>query len=101
MAKKSAILRNNKVKSLVKKLEVKRAVLSKIIGDLEEPFESRLMAMKKLSELPRNGSKVRIRKRCEIDGRPRGFIGYFGMSRINFRHYANWGRIPGVKKSSW
>lgn len=48
MAKKSAILRNNKVKSLVKKLEVKRTALSKIIGDLEEPFESRLMAMKKI-----------------------------------------------------
>jgi small subunit ribosomal protein S14 len=101
MAKKSAIIRNNKVKSLSEKLEAKRLNLRKIANNLDESFENRLIAMKKLSELPRNGAKVRVRKRCEIDGRPRGFIGYFGMSRINFRHYANWGRIPGVKKSSW
>jgi len=101
MAKKSAILRNNKVKSLATKLETKRSGLRKVANDLSESFDNRLSAMKKLSELPRNSSKIRIRNRCEIDGRPRGFIGYFGMSRINFRHYANWGRIPGVKKSSW
>jgi small subunit ribosomal protein S14 len=101
MAKKSAILRNNKVKDLANKLESKRQKLCKIANNLDESFENRLIAMKQLSELPRNSSKVRIRNRCEIDGRPRGFIGYFGMSRINFRHHANWGRIPGVKKSSW
>lgn len=101
MAKKSAILRNNKVKSLEEKNRSKRRELSEIAKNVENSFEDRLIAMKKLSELSRNSSKVRIRNRCEIDGRPRGFIGYFGMSRINFRHFANWGRIPGVKKSSW
>jgi len=101
MAKKSAKLRNNKVKSLSDKLKDKREKLCKIANNLDESFEDRLVAIKKLSELPRNSSKVRIRNRCEIDGRLRGFVGHFGMSRINFRHFANWGRIPGVKKSSW
>jgi small subunit ribosomal protein S14 len=57
--------------------------------------------MIKLSELPRNSSKVRYRNRCEITGRPRAYHGYFGISRIMLRKLASQGRIPGLKKSSW
>jgi ribosomal protein S14 len=58
-------------------------------------------AQKKLQKLPRNSSKVRIRNRCSLSGRPRAYIGRFGVSRITFRELALAGKIPGVTKSSW
>jgi len=65
------------------------------------PPEERFAAQIKLSKLPRNGSKVRVRNRCEVTGRPRGFYRKFKMSRIALRDLASLGLVPGVTKSSW
>ena len=89
MAKKSVIARNNKRVKLVAKYAKKREEL-KAAGDLEG-----------LQKIPRNASPVRLKNRCAITGRPRGYMRDFGLSRIKFRELANEGRIPGIKKSSW
>ena len=64
-------------------------------------MEERLVLQKKLNELPRNTSPIRIRNRCFITGRPRGIIGRFKLSRLSFREMALNGEIPGVTKASW
>jgi small subunit ribosomal protein S14 len=89
MAKKSVIARNNKRVKLVEKYAKKREEL-KAAGDFEG-----------LQKIPRNASPVRLKNRCSITGRPRGYMRDFGLSRIKFRELANEGRIPGIKKSSW
>ena len=89
MARKSLIARNEKRIRLAKKYAQKRAEL-KEKGDWEG-----------LQRLPRNASPVRIRNRCFITGRPRGFLRSFGMSRISLREQAAKGHIPGLRKSSW
>lgn len=89
MAKKSVIARNNKRAKLVQKYAKKRAEL-KAAGDYEA-----------LQKIPRNASPVRLKNRCAITGRPRGYMRSFGLSRIKFRELANEGKVPGVKKSSW
>lgn len=101
MAKESAKIRNEKVKKLIEQQAQKRSELKAVAGNQDLPFEERLKAMKKLSELPRNGSKVRYRNRCAITGRPRGNFRHFKMSRITLRELASWGQIPGLIKSSW
>ena len=101
MAKVSAVAKNERRKKLVKKNADKRAKLKAIMNDKSESFENRLNAMFKLSKMPRNSSKVRVRNRCSITGRPRGFFRVFGISRIALRDLASWAKIPGVKKSSW
>lgn len=101
MAKKSRIETNEKRKRTVKKFADKREKLSKIAKDTELPFEERLKAQVALSSLPRNSAKVRVRNRCELTGRPRGYFREFKLSRVTFREYASWGLIPGIKKSSW
>lgn len=89
MAKESVKARQRKRERLVEHYAEKRAAL-KAAGD-----------WKALDELPRNSSKVRLKNRCQISGRPRGYIRYFGLSRIAFRDMALNGIIPGVKKASW
>jgi small subunit ribosomal protein S14 len=89
MAKISQLARNAKRASLVKKYAAKRAAL-KDEGDFEA-----------LQKLPRNASPVRLRNRCAISGRSRGYMRTFGISRILFRELARQGKIPGVKKASW
>lgn len=89
MAKESVKARQRKREAMVAKYAVKRAAL-KAEGDYQA-----------LSELPRNSSSVRLKNRCQLTGRPRGYIRYFGMSRIVFRDMALNGKIPGVKKASW
>lgn len=89
MARKSLIARNEKRIRLVRKYARKRAEL-KEKGDWEG-----------LQKLPRNASPVRIRNRCFITGRPRGYIRSFHMSRISLREQASKGYIPGLRKSSW
>ncbi len=89
MSKKSVIARQRKRERLVAKYAEKRTAL-KAAGDWEA-----------LDRLPRNASPVRLRKRCNITGRPRGYIGAFGISRLVFRDMATSGKIPGVKKASW
>ena len=101
MPKTSAIERNKKRKRLVEKYKVKRAELKALLLNPKTTDAEFFAAQKKLSKLPRNSSKVRIRNRCSLSGRPRGFIGRFGVSRITFRELALSGKIPGVTKSSW
>ena len=101
MAKVSAIEKNNKRKRMSANQAASRQKLKEIAEDLNRPFDERVEAMIKLSQKPRNSSKVRIKKRCSLTGRPRAYHGYFGMSRIMLRELALAGLIPGLKKSSW
>ena len=101
MAKKSAIQKNTRRQRLVAKQANKRSALKATVKNRTLPPEERFAAQIKLSKMPRNGSKVRIRNRCEVTGRPRGFYRKFKMSRIALRDLASLGLIPGVTKSSW
>ena len=101
MAKKSTVNRNEMVKRLVKQYAAKRAALKATANDQNLPLEERFAARLKLAELPRNSSKVRIRNRCELTGRPRAFYRKLKMSRIALRDLASAGQIPGMVKSSW
>lgn len=101
MAKKSSILKNNKRKKTAELHRSKRNAVKKIAKDTSLSFEERLEAQVKLSQMPRDGSICRYRKRCAITGRPRGNVGKFRLSRIKLRELASWGQIPGLLKSSW
>jgi small subunit ribosomal protein S14 len=101
MAKKSSIETNNRRRRLAKKFAGKRQRLKAITVNMELPMEQRFTAQLKLAQLPRNSSKTRIRNRCELTGRPRGFYRKLKMSRIALRELANRGLIPGMVKSSW
>lgn len=101
MANKSKIQQNEKRLRLIKKYAAQRAELKAIIKNRSLPLQERFDAQMKLTRLPRNSSKIRYRNRCQIDGRPRGVISDFGMSRIWLRTLAGDGLIPGLKKSSW
>jgi len=89
MAKKSIEARQRKRERMVAQYATRRAAL-KAAGDYPA-----------LDKLPRNASPVRLKNRCQLTGRPRGYVGYFGISRIMFRDMALAGKIPGVKKASW
>jgi small subunit ribosomal protein S14 len=101
MAKKSSVENNKKRERLVKKFAARRERLKAVADNdsltMEERFEARL----KLAELPRNSSKVRVRNRCEITGRPRAYYRKLKMSRIALRELGSKGLIPGLVKSSW
>ena len=101
MANKSRIQTNLRRGRLVHKYEARRAELKKIIMNKELPLQQRFEAQQQLAVLPRNSSKSRLRNRCKIDGRPRGYMRKFGMSRIWFRTLAGDGLIPGLEKASW
>ena len=101
MAKKSSIENNLKRVRMSEAKRQKRMALKKIIMNKNIPFEERMEATFKLSEMPRNSSRVRIRNRCALTGRPRGFYRKFGLSRIALRELASSGMLPGVTKASW
>lgn len=101
MAKVSAVEKNDRRKRLVANHAAKRAALKKIIMDKSTPMDERFRAQLKLAALPRDGSKTRVRNRCEVSGRPRGFYRKLAMSRIALRELGNTGKVPGVVKSSW
>ena len=101
MAKKSAINRNLKRIKLEKKYSKRRKKLKNIIKNKKLPLEERFAAQLKLAKLPRNSSRVRIRNRCEITGRPHGVYRKLKISRIALRELASEGKIPGMTKSSW
>ena len=101
MAKTSAIQRNLKRIRMVKKYSKKREKLKKIIKNKKLPIEERFNAQLKLSKLPRNSAKIRVRNRCEITGRPHGVYRKLRISRIALRKFASEGKIPGMTKSSW
>lgn len=101
MPKTSAIERNKKRLALTAKHAAKRAELKSILLNPATTDEEFFAAQKKLQKLPKNSSRVRIRNRCSLSGRPRGYNRKFGVSRIQFRELALSGKIPGVIKSSW
>lgn len=101
MAKKSSIEKNNRRRRLAKKFAGRRSRLKEIANDKERPMEERFAASLKLAEMPRNGSKTRIRNRCEVTGRPRAFYRKLKMSRIAIRDFGSKGLVPGLVKSSW
>ena len=101
MAKTSAIQRNLKRIKMAKKFENRRKKLKKIIRNKKLPLNERFAAQLKLSKLPRNSARIRIRNRCEITGRPHGVYRKPRMSRIALRQMASSGKIPGMTKSSW
>jgi small subunit ribosomal protein S14 len=101
MAKKSAIEKNNRRVKLSRQNASRRRRLKQIALDRTAPPEERFAAQLKLAMLPRNGSATRVRNRCALTGRPRGFHRKFRLSRIALRELASSGQIPGMLKSSW
>jgi small subunit ribosomal protein S14 len=101
MAKTSAIEKNKKRKRLTARHATKRAALKAMIRDQSKPMEDRFSAVQRLAQLPRDGSAVRVRNRCELTGRPRGYHRKMRISRIALRELALSGQIPGMVKSSW
>ena len=101
MAKLSSINKNNKRIKLSNKFYKKRNSLKKIIMDKKKPLEERFSAQQKLSKLPRNSAKNRVRNRCQISGRPHGVYRKLKISRIALRQLGLEGKIPGMVKSSW
>jgi small subunit ribosomal protein S14 len=101
MAKKCLTRRNKRREKIALLHKEKRQKLIKIAEDGSMSFEDRLNAQTKLSQMPRDGSVIRHRRRCALTGRPRGNLRKFGMSRIAVRELASWGQIPGLIKSSW
>jgi small subunit ribosomal protein S14 len=101
MAKKSSIEKNKRRRNMVARLAGKRAELKRRSNDESLSLEERFQARLKLAELPRNSSKVRIRNRCEISGRPRAYYRKLKVSRIALRELGSAGMIPGLVKSSW
>ena len=101
MAKLSAINKNNRRIKLSEKFLTKRKSLKKIIMNKKLTFEERFKAQQKLSKLPRNSAKIRVRNRCQITGRPHGVYRKLKISRIALRQLGLEGKIPGLVKSSW
>ena len=101
MAKKSMVNRENKRAKMVAKYATKRAALKAIIRDQNTSIEERVEAALKLQKLPRDGSPVRMRNRCELTGRPHGYYRKFGLGRNALRNMAMQGHIPGLVKASW
>jgi small subunit ribosomal protein S14 len=101
MAKKSSIEKNNRRRRMAKKFSGRRTRLKAIASDKTKPIEERFAASLKLAEMPRNSAPTRIRNRCEISGRPRGYYRKHKLSRIALRELGSKGMIPGLLKSSW
>jgi small subunit ribosomal protein S14 len=101
MATKSAIAKQKRRQKLVNLKWEKRQRLKKIILDMNKSEEERQEAKTALNKMPRNSSPVRLRNRCQLTGRARGFLRKFKLSRLCFREMASNGMIPGVTKSSW
>jgi len=101
MAKKSMIEREIRREKLVAKYAAKRAKLKAIIVDANSSDEERLEAVAKLAAIPRDASPSRLRNRCSITGRPRGYYRKFGLGRNKLRESTMSGEIPGLRKASW
>ena len=101
MAKTSAVQKNLKRMKMVNRFEKKRMKLKKIIMNKKLELAERFAAQLKLDKLPKNSSRVRIRNRCGVSGRPHGYYRKLKISRIALRDMASAGKIPGIIKSSW
>ncbi|WP_369390983.1 30S ribosomal protein S14 [Streptomyces sp. CG1] len=101
MAKKSKIAKNDQRREIVARYAARRAELKEIIRRPSSPAAERLAAQRELRRQPRDASATRVRNRDQIDGRPRGYLRAFGLSRVNLREQAHNGFLPGVRRSSW
>ncbi len=101
MAKKSMIMRERKRAATVKRYAARRAEYKRVIRDPNSTDDERELAQLKLQALPRNASPVRMRNRCAVSGRPKGFYRKFGLGRNKLREAAMRGEIPGLSKASW
>ncbi len=101
MAKVSAIDKNKKRLAKVLQARKKRAQLKDVIYDKKITIEERFAAVQKLAALPKDGSEIRVRRRCALTGRPRGNYRFFGLCRNMLRELASSGKLPGVIKASW
>lgn len=101
MAKKSAVEKNKKRRKLAARYAAKRARLKEMAVDESLSDQERFGARLKLAKLPRNSAPSRIRNRCEVSGRPRGYYRKLKMSRVALRALGNEGKVPGLVKSSW
>lgn len=101
MAKVSAVQRDLKRRKMAKKYANKRAALKATIMDKSVNPEERFQAALQLAELPKNSAKIRIRNRCAVTGRPRGYHRKFKLCRNMLRELGSKGQLPGITKSSW
>ena len=101
MAKLSSINKNERRKAMSKRYAAKYAKLKAIADDESLDESERWVARLKMAELPRNANPTRVRNRCELTGRSRGYYRKFRLSRIMLRAMGNKGLIPGLTKSSW
>jgi small subunit ribosomal protein S14 len=101
MAKKSKIVKNNQRRAIVARYADRRNLLKEIIRSPASTPEQRLAAQQALYRQPRDASAVRVRNRDAVDGRPRGHLRKFGLSRVRVRELAHHGQLPGVRKASW
>jgi small subunit ribosomal protein S14 len=101
MAKKSSMEKNDRRKAMAERQKAKRKALADTVRSTKATDEEKRAAQVALQKLPRNGAAIRIRNRCQMTGRSRGYVATFGLSRIAFREMALQGLIPGVRKASW
>jgi small subunit ribosomal protein S14 len=101
MARKAMIEKEKRRERLVSLKRDKREHLKKIIIDMSKGDEDRMKAVEELNKMSRNSSKVRLRNRCQLTGRARGYLRKFKLSRLCFREMASKGLIPGIVKASW
>jgi small subunit ribosomal protein S14 len=101
MAKKSKIVKNDQRRAVVARYAERRAELKRVIRSPASTFEQRLAAQRALARQPRDASPVRLRNRDAVDGRPRGHLRKFGLSRVRVREMAHDGQLPGIRKASW
>lgn len=101
MAKKSKIVKNDRRRDIVSRYADRRAELKRIIRAPASTVEQRLAAQRELDRQPRDASPVRLRNRDAVDGRPRGHLRKFGLSRVRVREMAHQGQLPGIRKASW
>jgi small subunit ribosomal protein S14 len=101
MAKLSLINRDQKRRKLVKKFAKKREALEAIMNNSKASDEVRFAARLKIQQLPRNSNPTRLRNRCALTGRPRGYFRKFGLARNKVREFAMRGEVPGIVKASW
>lgn len=101
MAKKSKIIKNEQRRATVARYAGRRAELKAIIRSPSTTHDRRLAAQTELARQPRDASRVRLRNRDAVDGRPRGHLRKFGLSRVRVRELAHQGQLPGIRKASW
>ncbi len=101
MAKKSRIAKNEQRREIVARYAERRAELTQIVRGTGTGAAERAAAQRELARQPRDASATRVRNRDSVDGRPRGYVRAFGLSRVKLREQAHAGFLPGVRKSSW